>query len=175
VEGQRARRPTSEVWFDIAEREGATEFTGYAATEGEARSSRWSRTARKWPAEAGEDVTVITNQTPFYGESGGQMGDAGTITGTGGLKLRRCHRHRQAARPAARAPRAVEAGSIAVGDTVHLEGRCRARRDAIRANHSATHLLHAALRNRLGGHVTQKGSLVAADRLRFDFSHPRRR
>ncbi len=121
-------------------------------------------------ASAGEQVTILTNQTPFYGESGGQSGDAGIISGDNGLRaivedtakpLGRLHAHQAR----------IENGSVSVGQTVQLAIDAE-RRDQIRANHSATHLLHAALRNRLGGHVTQKGSLVAADRFRFDFSHP---
>ncbi|MDP3549760.1 MAG: alanine--tRNA ligase [Novosphingobium sp.] len=160
-----------EVWFDIAERVGATEFTGYSSTTGEAQVVALVRDGKEVESvAAGDTVTVLVNQTPFYGESGGQMGDAGTITGTGGLVLTvadtakplgRLHAHNAI----------VESGTIRVGDVVKLDIDV-ARRDAIRANHSATHLLHAALRNRLGGHVTQKGSLVAADRLRFDFSQP---
>lgn len=160
-----------EVWFDIAERVGATEFTGYTATTGEAQVVALVKDGKEVPAAStGETVTVIVNQTPFYGESGGQSGDAGTITGADGLSLTvgdtskplgRLHAHNAV----------VDAGSIKVGDVVKLDIDV-ARRDAIRANHSATHLLHAALRGRLGGHVTQKGSLVAADRLRFDFSQP---
>jgi len=167
----------SEVWFDIAEREGATEFTGYTATSGEGRVVALVRDGREVPfAEAGDDVTILTNQTPFYGESGGQVGDAGLITGaagstTGELRIA----VRDTAKPLGRLNAMigrVEAGIITVGDTVQLtvDGE---RRDAIRANHSATHLLHAALRNRLGDHVTQKGSMVGQDRLRFDFSHPK--
>ncbi|WP_310531843.1 alanine--tRNA ligase [Novosphingobium sp.] len=161
----------AEVWFDIAERVGATEFTGYTATTAEAQVVALVKDGKEvTSAAAGDVVTVITNQTPFYGESGGQSGDAGTITGANGLKLTvadtgkplgRLHAHNGT----------VESGSISVGDTIKLDIDVE-RRDAIRANHSATHLLHAALRNRLGGHVTQKGSLVAADRLRFDFSQP---
>ena len=161
----------SEVWFDIAERVGATEFTGYTAVTGEAQVVALVKDgAEVQSAAAGDTVTVITNQTPFYGESGGQTGDAGTISGADGLTiavsdtakpLGRLHAHNGT----------VAAGSIKVGDVVKLDIDV-ARRDAIRANHSATHLLHAALRNRLGAHVTQKGSLVAADRLRFDFSQP---
>ncbi|HQS70254.1 MAG: alanine--tRNA ligase [Novosphingobium sp. 28-62-57] len=160
-----------EVWFDIAERVGATEFTGYTATTGEAQVVALVKDGKEVDsAAAGDAVTVIVNQTPFYGESGGQTGDAGTITGAGGLMLAvgdtskplgRLHAHNAT----------VTAGSVKVGDVVKLAIDVE-RRDAIRANHSATHLLHAALRNRLGGHVTQKGSLVAADRLRFDFSQP---
>ena len=160
-----------DVWFDIAERAGATEFTGYSATTGEAQVVALVKDGKEVDsAGAGDSVSVIVNQTPFYGESGGQMGDSGVIAGADGLQLAvsdtakplgRLHAHHAA----------VSAGTIKVGDTVRLDIDL-ARRDAIRANHSATHLLHAALRNRLGGHVTQKGSLVAADRLRFDYSHP---
>jgi alanyl-tRNA synthetase len=162
---------SGEVWFDIAEREGATEFTGYAATSGEGRVVAIVRGgAEVRSAKAGEEVVILTNQTPFYGESGGQTGDAGTMASLGGFKARvtdtgkplgRLHAHHVV----------IDAGEVAVGDTVELKVDVE-RRDAIRANHSATHLVHAALRNRLGGHVTQKGSLVAQDRLRFDFSHP---
>ena len=160
----------SEVWFDIAEREGASEFTGYSATSGEGKVVALVKSgAEVASASAGAEVTVIVNQTPFYGESGGQSGDQGSIRSDTGVltvsdtakPLGRLHAHQAK----------VENGTISVGDTVSLEVDV-ARRDAIRANHSATHLLHAALRGRLGGHVTQKGSMVAADRLRFDFSHP---
>ncbi|WP_421855154.1 alanine--tRNA ligase [Novosphingobium sp.] len=161
----------SEVWFDIAEREGATEFTGYTASIGEGVVVALVKDGKEVAeAHAGEAVTVLTNQTPFYGESGGQMGDAGTISTVEGLRiavsdtakpLGRLHAHIGT----------VEAGSVKVGDAVQLAIDV-ARRDATRANHSATHLLHQALRNRLGAHVTQKGSMVSADRLRFDFSQP---
>ncbi|MCZ8173165.1 MAG: alanine--tRNA ligase [Brevundimonas sp.] len=161
----------AEVWFDIAERVGATEFTGYTATTGEAQVVALVKDGSEvQSASTGDMVTVITNQTPFYGESGGQTGDSGTIAGADGLRiavadtakpLGRLHAHNGT----------VEAGTIKVGDVVKLDIDV-ARRDAIRANHSATHLVHAALRGRLGDHVTQKGSMVAADRLRFDFSHP---
>ncbi|MGX7951783.1 alanine--tRNA ligase [Tsuneonella sp. HG249] len=161
-----------ELWFDIAEREGGTEFTGYTSTEGEGRVTAIVQDGKEVDrADAGAEIVVLTNQTPFYGESGGQSGDAGTISTPGGLKiavedtskpLGRLHAHRGR----------IEAGTIAVGDTVHLWVDAD-RRDRIRANHSATHLLHAALRRRLGEHVTQKGSLVADDRFRFDFSHPK--
>jgi alanyl-tRNA synthetase len=162
----------SEVWFDIAEREGASEFTGYVSTSGDGQVVALVKDgAEVASASAGEDVVVLTNQTPFYGESGGQIGDSGVISGGDGLRitvsdtskpLGRLHAHRGT----------VAAGTIRVGDTVHLQVDA-ARRDAIRANHSATHLLHAALRGRLGDHVTQKGSMVAEERLRFDFSHPK--
>ncbi|MBO9711954.1 alanine--tRNA ligase [Sphingomonas sp.] len=164
-------KASEEVWFDIAEEFGGTEFTGYVSTEGEGQVLALVKDgARVAKAAAGDEVVILTNQTPFYGESGGQMGDAGTITTEKGLlavvsdtskPLGRLHAHHAA----------IETGEIAVGDPVHLTVDAE-RRDRIRANHSATHLVHAALRARLGGHVTQKGSLVAADRFRFDFSHP---
>ena len=162
----------SEVWFDIAEREGGTEFTGYNATVGEGQVVAIVKDgAEVRQAGEGEEVVILTNQTPFYGESGGQTGDAGSITSADGLKaeistttkpLGRLHAHHAT----------IRAGKVEVGDEVHLDVDAE-RREAIKANHSATHLVHAALRNRLGEHVTQKGSLVAADRLRFDFSHPK--
>ena len=164
-------KASDEIWFDIAESAGSTEFIGYNSTEGEGEVLALVKDgARVDGARPGDEVTIITNQTPFYGESGGQMGDAGSITSQTGLvadvsdtakPLGRLNAHRAK----------VGAGSIKIGDTVHLSVD-RDRRDRLRANHSATHLLHAALRNRLGAHVTQKGSLVAPDRLRFDFSHP---
>ncbi len=167
---------SGEVWFDIAEREGATEFTGYTASHGEGRVVALVRAgAEAASAGPGDEVVVLTNQTPFYGESGGQAGDAGTITGApggenAGLRLTVTDTAKPLGRLHAHHAR-VEAGTIRVGDGVAL-AIDTTRRDAIRANHSATHLLHAALRGRLGAHVTQKGSLVAPDRLRFDFSQP---
>jgi len=160
-----------EVWFDIAERVGATEFTGYTSTTGEAQIVAIVKDGKEVEsADAGDAVTIITNQTPFYGESGGQMGDAGTITGADGLTIVIADTAKPLGRLHAHGGK-IESGSVTVGDAVVLSIDV-ARRDAIRANHSATHLLHAALRNRLGAHVTQKGSLVAPERLRFDFSQP---
>ncbi|MGA9582118.1 MAG: alanine--tRNA ligase [Allosphingosinicella sp.] len=167
--GQRA---SEDVWFDIAEEQGSTEFTGYAGHEGEGVVVALVKDgARVERAGAGDKVVILTNQTPFYGESGGQMGDTGSVGSDKGLKaevedtskpLGRLHAHHAV----------IEAGEISVGDAVHLAVDSE-RRGRVRANHSATHLLHAALRHRLGGHVTQKGSLVAPDRFRFDFSHPK--
>ena len=164
-------KASDEIWFDLAEELGATEFTGYGANSGDGQVVAIVRDgARVDSAVAGETVTLLTNQTPFYGESGGQTGDSGRVTSPDGLSaivsdtgkaLGRLHTHQLT----------VESGKVRVGDTVHMIVDT-ARRDRIRANHSATHLLHAALRERLGRHVTQKGSLVAAERLRFDFSHP---
>jgi alanyl-tRNA synthetase len=161
----------SEVWFDIAERTGATEFTGYNASTGEAQVVALVVGGREAiEAQAGETVTVITNQTPFYGESGGQQGDGGTIVGAAGLAITVTDTQKPLGKLHAHIG-TIDSGTIHVGDVVRL-AIDPARRDALRANHSATHLLHQALRDRLGGHVTQKGSLVAADRLRFDFSQP---
>ena len=162
-------KASDDVWFDIAERVGSTEFTGYTATEGEGQVVALVNDGIEvQSAVASDTVTVITNQTPFYGESGGQMGDAGSIMGANfrgevtdtAKPLGRLHAHQVS----------LASGEIKVGDVVQLKIDI-ARRDALRSNHSATHLLHAALRNHLGGHVTQKGSMVAPDRLRFDFSH----
>jgi alanyl-tRNA synthetase len=163
-------KASDEIWFDIAEEAGSTEFTGYAGHEGEGQVVAIVRDgARVERAGPGDKVVILTNQTPFYGESGGQMGDTGTITGEKGFAaevedtskpLGRLHAHHAV----------IGAGEVKVGDAVHLKVDAE-RRARVRANHSATHLLHAALRHRLGGHVTQKGSLVAPDRLRFDFSH----
>lgn len=161
---------SGEVWFDIAEREGGTEFTGYTSTSGEGTVVAIVKDgAEVKAASAGDEVVILTNQTPFYGESGGQTGDVGSITNVEGLSadvtdtskpLGRLHAHHAK----------ISSGTIKVGDSVHLEVDVE-RRDRIRANHSATHLVHAALRNALGDHVTQKGSLVADDKFRFDFSH----
>ncbi len=163
-------KASDDVWFDIADTVGGTEFTGYTASEGEGQVVALVKDGARVDRVDGGEVIVLTNQTPFYGESGGQMGDAGVISTDKGLRavvedtskpLGRLHAHHAR----------IESGALAVGDTVHLAIDV-ARRDQVRANHSATHLLHAALRERLGPHVSQKGSLVAPDRLRFDFSHP---
>jgi alanyl-tRNA synthetase len=160
-----------DLWFDIAEREGGTEFTGYSATEGQGRVVALIRGGLEVSAASeGDAVIILTNQTPFYGESGGQAGDAGTITAPDGFTLAVSDTSKPLGRLHAHVG-TIEAGTVRVGDLVHLQVDAE-RRDRVRANHSATHLLHAALRHRLGHHVTQKGSLVAEDRLRFDFSHP---
>ena len=159
------------IWFDIVDREGATEFTGYTSEEGEGVIIALVKDGDEIEsAMRGDEVIILTNQTPFYGESGGQMGDSGTVTGADDLKadisdtskpLGRLHAHHAK----------ITSGSMSVGDSIHLTVDAL-RRTQLRANHSATHLLHKALRHHLGEHVTQKGSLVAPDRLRFDFSHP---
>jgi alanyl-tRNA synthetase len=163
---------TEAVWFAIREAQGATEFVGYTSplTQGKVVAIvQDGKTVER--ATAGSEVAVITNQTCFYGESGGQMGDAGRISTPAGAfvevrdtakKLGALHVHLGK----------VASGEIRVGDLVDMAIDVE-RRDRLRANHSATHLLHEALRRKLGGHVTQKGSLVAPDRLRFDISQPR--
>ena len=163
---------SEEVWFDIAEREGSTEFTGYSSDTGEAAVVALVKDGQEVAsAAAGDELIVLTNQTPFYGESGGQTGDAGRIWTPEGLEITVSTTNKPLGRLHAHVAK-VEKGSVKVGDAVHLEIDAD-RRDRIRANHSATHLVHAALRNRLGDHVTQKGSLVSDDRFRFDFSHPK--
>lgn len=163
-------KASDEVWYDIAEREGSTEFTGYTSTNGEAQVIALVKDGVEVDsATEGDDVTILTNQTPFYGESGGQMGDAGTISAAAftaevndtAKPLGRLHAHHAK----------ISKGTVKKGDMVQLSVDAE-RRDRVRANHSATHLVHAALREHLGAHVTQKGSLVAEDRFRFDFSHP---
>ena len=164
-------KASDELWFDIADAVGATEFTGYANDTGEGVVLALVKDgARIDRAGEGEPVDVIVNQSPFYAESGGQVGDAGTITSEQGLSATVSDTSKQLGKLWVHHA-TIGSGEIKVGDTVRLSIDTR-RRAAIRANHSATHLLHEALRQRLGTHVAQKGSLVAAERLRFDVSHP---
>ena len=159
------------LWFDLRERLGATEFLGYETLAAEAEVlalvAGGEEVARV--DEAGGEVQVLVNQTPFYGESGGQVGDSGRMAVPGGAVLAVTDTQKKLGDLHVHTAR-LEEGSLAVGDAVELrvDG---ARRAAIRRNHSATHLLHRALRDTLGAHVAQKGSLVAPDRLRFDISH----
>ncbi|KKI19162.1 alanine--tRNA ligase [Sphingomonas sp. Ag1] len=163
-------KASDELWFDLAEEVGATEFTGYSSDVGEGVVLALVKDgARVEKAAAGDQVDVIVNQTPFYAESGGQVGDAGTISSEAGLAAEVTDTSKQLGKLWVHHA-TLSAGEIKVGDTVKLAIDV-ARRAAIRANHSATHLLHEALRQRLGTHVAQKGSLVAPDRLRFDVSH----
>ncbi|WP_431283020.1 alanine--tRNA ligase [Humitalea sp. 24SJ18S-53] len=161
---------TETVWFDIKERVGTSEFLGYdtETAEGEivavvADGSEVSG------AGAGRNVAVVLNQTPFYAESGGQVGDSGVITGPEGLKI--IIRDTQKKAGVFLHLGTVESGLAAPGQAV-VATVDHARRGAIQAHHSATHLLHEALRRRLGDHVAQKGSLNAPERLRFDVSQP---
>ncbi|USU05772.1 alanine--tRNA ligase [Sphingomonadaceae bacterium OTU29LAMAA1] len=164
-------KASDDLWFDIAEESGSTEFIGYSADVGEGEVVALVKDgARVDHAAAGDTVAIIVNQTPFYGESGGQVGDTGTISTDAGLRAHVSETSKQLGRIFVHHA-TVEAGTVAVGDPVKLQIDV-ARRAQIRANHSATHLLHEALRQRLGTHVAQKGSLVAPERLRFDVSHP---
>jgi alanyl-tRNA synthetase len=165
-------KASDELWYDIAEEFGPTEFTGYAGTEGEGVVLAIVKDgARINSAADGETVTLVLNQTPFYAESGGQVGDAGKLASLKGFEAVVEDASKPLGRLHTLRTRIVK-GEVSVGETLHQSVDAE-RRAATRANHSATHLLHAALRKRLGGHVTQKGSLVAPDRLRFDFSHPK--
>ena len=165
-------KASDELWFDLAEEFGSTEFTGYSGDEGEGVVLAIVRDGvRVEAAEVGETVQVLLNQTPFYGESGGQVGDSGKLTNLKGFK----GDVEDTAKPLGKLHvllTKVAAGELSVGDTVQQKLDSD-RRNRIRANHSATHLLHAALRHRLGTHVSQKGSLVSPDYFRFDFSHPK--
>lgn len=156
------------VWFDVAEKSGITEFLGYDTETAEGKIAALVQEGKAVAnVKEGEEVQIALNQTPFYAESGGQLGDTGIIrTETGTARITDT---RKAAGVFIHIGK-VEKGSISKDQTAVLEVD-HARRTAIRANHSATHLLHEALRHALGDHVAQRGSLNAADRLRFDFSH----
>jgi len=158
-------------WFAVLDEVGRTEFLGYDSAEAEGVIlAIFKDGGRVLAANVGETVEILTNQTPFYAESGGQAGDVGHIASDKAKgqvadtqkKLGALHVHVVK----------ITEGSFAPGDAVDLKIDTERRR-ATRANHSATHLLHAALKRVLGGHVSQKGSLVNAERLRFDFSHPK--
>jgi len=182
MEAQRARAraawagsgeaATERVWFETKEQTGATEFLGYATETAEAEIL--ALIVNGAPAEAataGTDVAIVLNQTPFYGESGGQVGDTGTITGPDGLRIAITDTQKKLGDLSIHLGQ-IESGTAKPGQAVVAEVD-HTRRTTIRAHHSATHLLHEALRRKLGTHVTQKGSLNAPDRLRFDVSQPR--
>ncbi len=162
---------TSSLWYDVKEKTGATEFLGYAMDHAQGTIAALVKDgAEVTELKTGEKGQLVANQTPFYGESGGQVGDSGSIV-SGSAKatvtdtakpLEGIHAHDVT----------VTEGTLKIGDVIELTIDT-ARRDRIRANHSATHLLHAALRHKLGEHITQKGSLVADDKLRFDITHPK--
>ncbi len=158
-------------WYAVFDEVGRTEFLGYDSEDAEAVVLGLMKDGvRVQEAREGETVELLTNQTPFYAESGGQAGDVGVLKSAKASasvidtqkKLGTLHVHVVR----------LDSGGIKVGDAVDLHVD-REKRRATRANHSATHLLHAALKHTLGGHVSQKGSLVNAERLRFDFSHPK--
>jgi alanyl-tRNA synthetase len=162
---------TETIWFPLREKLGASEFLGYDTESAEGVVTALVRDGKEIAElKAGESGQVVLNQTPFYGESGGQVGDTGTMTADG-VRATVTDTQKRAGDVFAHAV-TVEQGTLKVGTALALEVD-HARRGKIRANHSATHLLHEALRKVLGDHVAQKGSLVAPDRLRFDFSHPK--
>ena len=162
---------TEGLWFDLRERVGASEFLGYSTETAEGEILAVVQDGKLVEhASAGAEVAVVLNQTPFYGESGGQVGDTGLISAGEACRIVVRDTQRKLG------DLIVHYGTVAHGEArpglaVQAEVD-HARRGTIRANHSATHLLHEALRRRLGTHVTQKGSLNAPDRLRFDVSHP---
>jgi alanyl-tRNA synthetase len=160
---------TETVWFGVREKTGATEFLGYDTEQAEGIVQALVQDGKEVEsASAGQKVAVVVNQTPFYGESGGQMGDTGTISGEGfSIEVEDTQKKGDGV--------VVHLGKVAKGTVkpgAAVELRVdHARRSKLRSNHSATHLIHEALREVLGTHVAQKGSLVAPDRLRFDISH----
>src|SRR6266853_1390253 len=163
---------TETAWFALRDELGATEFLGYETETAEGVILALVKGEERVPeAQSGEEIGLIVNQTPFYGEAGGQVGDTGAIFSATGGEFAVSDTQRKVGDLFVHFGR-VTHGALRVGDAVELrvEGE---RRRKLRANHSVTHLLHQALRHRLGEHVTQKGSLVAPDRLRFDFSQPR--
>jgi alanyl-tRNA synthetase len=157
------------IWFDVRQKVGATEFLGYDTERAEGQVKAIVVDGKEVASlKAGQTGWIVANQTPFYAESGGQMGDTGRLVGAGGeatvgdvqKKVGDLHAHHAT----------VDKGELKVGDDLVMTID-PIRRAQLRAHHSATHLLHEALRRHLGAHVTQKGSLVAPDRLRFDISH----
>ncbi|CUA91720.1 alanine--tRNA ligase [Pannonibacter indicus] len=162
---------TDTVWFALKEKCGATEFLGYETEQAEGAVLALVAGGKETDKlTAGQTGFVILNQTPFYGESGGQVGDTGVMKAAG-VRLKVTETQKKADGLFIHAV-TVEEGTVTVGLGVELVVD-HVRRSHIRANHSATHLLHEALREVLGSHVAQKGSLVTPDRLRFDFSHPK--
>jgi alanyl-tRNA synthetase len=163
---------TERVWFELRDRLGATEFLGYETEKAEGQIVAIVKAGKEVKQlKKGEEGAIIVNQTPFYGMSGGQVGDCGEIRGGKSALFTVSDTEKKLGDLFVHHGK-VEKGPFKVGDAVELEVD-HARRRAIRANHSATHLLHEALRQVLGTHVAQKGSLVAPGRLRFDFSQPK--
>ncbi len=163
---------TDAVWFEVKEKVGATEFLGYETTEAEGQVTALVMDGKQVDkAEKGQKVAVMANQTPFYGESGGQVGDTGVMTGANGLKITVADTQKKANGLFIHFG-TVDEGGLKIGDTVLMTVDAE-RRKATARHHSVTHLLQAALRKTLGDHVTQKGSSVAPTGMRFDFSQPR--
>ena len=162
---------TETLWFELRDKLGLSEFLGYDAEQAEGKIVALVENGTAVEAvHPGHSVAIIANQTPFYGESGGQMGDTGIITVAGGKSIITITETQKKLGDLIVHFGIIEGGPVTVGEDAHFAIDV-ARRDATRAHHSATHLLHSALRNALGDHVTQKGSQVGPDRLRFDFAH----
>ena len=161
---------TEGIWFEVKEEVGATEFLGYDTEQAEAVvKGTFSNGKAVKTLKEGESGEIVVSQTPFYGESGGQVGDTGLIKGPKGALFRVTDTQKKLGVLFVHYG-TVESGSFSPDDQVEMVVD-HAKRSAIRANHSATHLIHEALRQVLGTHVAQKGSLVAPERLRFDISH----
>ena len=161
---------TESVWFEVKEQTGATEFLGYETEQAEALvKGTFAKGKAVKTLKKGEEGEIVVSQTPFYGESGGQVGDTGVVKGPKGALFRVTDTQKKLGDLFVHVG-VVEAGSFKPGDAVEMVVNHN-RRSAIRANHSATHLIHEALRQILGAHVQQKGSLVDPERLRFDVSH----
>jgi len=164
-------KATETIWFELKEKFGATEFLGYDTESAEGVIQAIVDGGKGIDsATVGQQVQIVVNQTPFYGESGGQMGDTGVIT-TDHARLTVTDTQKKGEGVFVHIATVAE-GTLKVGDSVLLVVD-HERRTRLRSNHSATHLLHEALREVLGTHVAQKGSLVAPERLRFDVSHPK--
>jgi alanyl-tRNA synthetase len=160
---------TEAIWFELREKLGATEFLGYETESAEGAVTALVKDGKQVDSlNAGDSGAIILNQTPFYAESGGQVGDLGIMTGEG-VTFRVTETQKRAGDLFVHVG-TVEQGTLKLGAALALDVD-HARRSSIRANHSATHLLHEALRQVLGDHIAQRGSLVAPDRLRFDFVH----
>jgi alanyl-tRNA synthetase len=163
---------TDAIWLELKEALGASEFLGYETHVAQGQVTAIVVDGKRVPAASvGQEAAIIVNQTPFYGESGGQVGDTGDLFAATGGEFSVLDTEKKAGDLIVHLGR-MRHGQLAVGDFVELRID-ETRRTELRANHSVTHLLHQALRRRLGVHVTQKGSLVAPERMRFDFSHPR--
>ncbi|MCR9077817.1 MAG: alanine--tRNA ligase [Hyphomonadaceae bacterium] len=161
---------SGEVWFRLLDDVGATEFLGYSDLAGDAKLvAMVSDGSPVNSLNSGDEAELLLDRTPFYAESGGQAGDHGVIETKGGARFIVRDVQKRAGDLHAHIGEMVE-GSLSVGDAVSAQVNGD-RRTRIMANHSATHLMHAALRDVLGEHVTQKGSLVEEERMRFDFSH----
>ncbi|QIP01515.1 alanine--tRNA ligase [Bradyrhizobium symbiodeficiens] len=160
------------IWFPLREKLGATEFLGYETESAEGVVTALVKDGKEATSlKAGETGAIVLNQTPFYAESGGQVGDTGVLSGEGGIKFRVTDTQKKLGDFFVHVGK-VESGELKLGTALQLEVD-HSRRFSIRAHHSATHLIHEALRQVLGDHIAQRGSMVAPDRLRFDFVHPK--